>query len=481
MSPRVLLTGLFACVVALIAGLQLVGGDDAYELNLRLKSANGLRNGSEVRTGGVPVGRVLALKLGPKDAVDVRMALDDGHDAVGRNATARIVATNLVGEKYVELDPGDTRTPLASGAWLPTRRVSTSVDLDQVLDVLDSGVRTRLAVLINETGFALTHRRADFNAFLHELPPALSAGRKLVGQLAQDNHTVGDVVDRAGRLVARVNAERDELNRMVDVTGKTAAAVAAKRAQLRQTLAEAPTTLASADRLLTDLQDTTRPLASAARLITRTAPGLRATLTQVEPFEASARPALDEVPDLAPELTRLGVKAAPVARQAVPTAKALTALLTTSGPATRTLGASVDDLLGLAEGWSRSIQLRDGLSHVFRGRASISVDTIQTLTRRLQLLSPTAPARRTGGTGGATKPGPAPSGAAATPARQDDRRPGPAKALKDVVGKTQDTVTGVLAKLLPGLAGPAGSAPAPAPDDSRDDPAGALLDFLLKP
>jgi phospholipid/cholesterol/gamma-HCH transport system substrate-binding protein len=470
MRARIVASGLFVAVVALIAGLQLIGGDDAYQLNLRLKSANGLRDGSEVRTGGVPIGRVVSLTLGPQDAVDVKLALDDGHDAVGADATARIVATNLVGEKYVELAPGDTRRRMADGAWLPPGRVSTSVDLDQVLDVLDADVRTRLGILINETGFALTHRRTDFNAFLHQLPLALDAGQKLVAQLAGDNHTIGDVVTHSDRLVAKIDGERGELNRVVETAGRTAATVAGKRAQLRAALAAAPGTLASAQRLLTSLETTTKPLGPAARLVTATAPSLRSTLTEVRPFEAHARPALDEVPDLAPALSRLAVKAAPVVRQAVPAAQALANLATTSGHASRTLGASIDDLLGLAEGWSRSIQLRDGLSHVFRGRASISVDTIQTLTRRLLLLNRD---KDGGARKQATAPGregrPAPgAGAASGPGD-----PAPAQPAAPGVG-------GALKKLLPGLA-PGGQqepAPAPAPGGNSVQ---QLLDYLLKP
>lgn len=472
MKHRLPAAGAFVAVVALIAALQLVGGDDAYRLNLRLPSANGLREGSEVRTGGVPIGRVVALGLGPRDQVDVKLALDAGHDAVGRDASARIVATNLVGEKYVELDPGDTRERRPSGTWLAAGRVGTSVDLDQVLDVLDTGTRTRLAVLINETGFALTHRRTDFNAFLQILPPALDAGRRLVAQLATDNHTVGEVVDQAQGLVARVNAERGELNRVVANAGRTAEAVAAKRAALRQTLAAAPSTLASAQRLLGDLEATTKPLGPAARLISATAPGLRSTLARVAPFERQARPALDEVPKIAPSLTRLGVQVAQVARRAGPTARALSELTTTSGRATRTLGASIDDLLGLAEGWSRSIQLRDGLSHVFRGRASISADTIQTLTRRLVLLlgekgTAKAKPRRTGAGG---------SGASGAPAATT-----PAPAATTPAGPSVDGVPAaeaLLEELLPGLV-PGAKPPAPSSPSSPASP--DLLDFLLKP
>lgn len=473
MTRRLALPVAFVAVVALIAGLQLLGGDDAFQLNLRLKSANGLRDGSEVRTGGVPIGKVTSLRLGPHDEVDVRLALEDGHDVVGQDAAARIVATNLVGEKYVELDPGTASDPRPSGTWLAGDKVGTSVDLDQVLDVLDAGTRTRLAVLINETGFALTHRRTDFNAFLGILPPALDAGRRLVSDLASDNHTVGEVVDQAHGLVARVNRERRELNRVVANVGDTAAAVAAQRAALRQTLAEAPSTLASAQRLLGDLESTTKPLAPAARLISATAPSLRSTLAQVPPFEQRARPALDEVPKVAPSVTRLGVQVAPVVRGAVPTARALSALTTTSGPATRTLGASIDDLLGLAEGWSRSIQLRDGLSHVFRGRASISVDTIQTLTRRLVLLM-----NAKGKAGAGRKAASAPAGSKG-PHSPAPGTPVPAmsggspSSVKPVVPAAED----LLRKLLPALAPGAQKAPAPTPSASTS----GLLDFLLKP
>ena len=123
-------------LVAFLAVLAVISSQPKpYKVRLQLTTANGLRKGSPVKVGGVAVGTIKSFKLGPGDYPVAEANLDPDKAHVGRGASARIVTTNLLGSKVVQLEPGKGRLP--SGTLIPRSRVQAPVDLDEVLDVLE--------------------------------------------------------------------------------------------------------------------------------------------------------------------------------------------------------------------------------------------------------------------------------------------------------------------------------------------------------
>jgi phospholipid/cholesterol/gamma-HCH transport system substrate-binding protein len=215
------------------------------------------------------------------------------------------------------------------------------------------------------------------------MPHAFSSSTALLGQLVGDNHTLAHLVQTSDGWLRQFAAQRSSLGRMVDVVGQTGATLAERRTQLRQTLADAPGTLRTLQTFLAKLQATTVPLGPAARDISSTAPELSATLAQVDPFRVAADPALNAATSVAPDLTTLATKATPVLDRAVPVAHDLASFSTSLTPVSDALNHSIDNLLAIMQNWSRAIQFRDGLSHVFRGEASFTPDSITTFIDRL--------------------------------------------------------------------------------------------------
>ncbi|HEX6389779.1 MAG TPA: MlaD family protein, partial [Solirubrobacteraceae bacterium] len=347
MSARTLAPVLALAAVVLAVVLIAAGGsdDDRYSVLLRMNNANGLREGSSVEVGGVAQGTVAKLTTDARDRVIARLDLDPEIGAVGSGARVAISAKNLLGEKVVKLDLGDSRRAQPSGAVIPASRIEESVDLDEVLNVLAPDTRAKLAALIGEAGGGVAGRRRDLSSILRQLPPTLDAATQLLDQLVSDNHTLGRLVDRSDRFVARFAAERKQLGRFTDTAGRAAETVAARRADLRRTLAAAPGTLARLDRFLGELRSASHPLGRAAREVTATAPSLTRTLAALAPFRRSAAPLLSDARATAPQLTALGRRATPVVRRAVPTADALARLARNARPLSRTLDFSVDDII----------------------------------------------------------------------------------------------------------------------------------------
>jgi virulence factor Mce-like protein len=435
----------FATIAALVsAGC---GGGSDYTVTLDLANAGGLRTGSLVQVGGVPVGKVAHLDLQHDDRVRATLDLDSGRGPIGRDARVAIASRNLLGEKYVNLTPGNRSRPLLSGGTLPAARVQPSVDLDQILDVLTPTTRAKVSLLIDQAGAGLAGRGDDLNAFLRQFPPTLNKATALLDQVVTDNHTLGQVIERSDRFIGTLNRQRQELARLVGTAGDAADTFAAKRAQLTATLDRAPGTLTQLRRTLIEVRQTAAPLGQAARAATASTPALNDTLAAVEPFRQAAVPALDQLQAAAPRLSRLGREATPVVRRAVTTLASLHRFGTTIAPVSRTLDVMIDDLMAALHGWSRAIQVRDGLSHMFRAKVAINPESLNAIISRLS--QPTAKKKQTRpATPKLPKLLPKPSASTTNPGATK-----PLPGVGSAVGNPGDTVGGVATGLLDYLLG----------------------------
>jgi ABC-type transporter Mla subunit MlaD len=469
---RVALFGLGAAVIAVLV-IVLTGGSSPYVLHVRLADAAGLQQRSPVMIGGVTAGTI-TLHLGANDQVIADLDINRSQAPVGRDASVAIAAINFLGQKEAEITRGNASNPAPSGYTIPASRVTVGTDLDQVLDVLDPSTRARLAVLIDETGTALTGRRADFSSLLKQLPPSIQDANALLGQLVSDNHTLSDLVTSSDQFVSQVTTQRSQLGNMIGTVGQTAVSVAARRQQLGQTLAEAPGTLRTLQTFLGKLQATTVPLGPAAQNISITAAPLRATLAQVGPFQTAAQPALSAATAVAPELTQLATQATPVVVHANPVIRSLATFAAALGPVSHILNGSVDNLLAIIENWSRAIQFRDGLGHVFRGEGAVSADSLTSIINRLLASGLSKAAARHGRSSvravGATRP----TAATSAPARSGASGSSGSSSGSGTPPSSQGGVAGLLSQLGSALSGTSSN-------NSSQQSLSSLLNYLVKP
>jgi phospholipid/cholesterol/gamma-HCH transport system substrate-binding protein len=121
--------------VKLGAGSRL--GSDSYRVEVRFSSASGLNVGGSVHVAGVPVGRVEAIRVDPKDysaivTVSVLAGLKLPTDSM-----ASIKTTGLIGDKYILLSPGADETYLAAGDRITL--TESSVDLEGLIGKMAFG------------------------------------------------------------------------------------------------------------------------------------------------------------------------------------------------------------------------------------------------------------------------------------------------------------------------------------------------------
>lgn len=456
-----------AAVVLLAALVTTRGDEEAYTLGMRLSNAGGLTDGSPVAIGGVNVGKVRL--EGRQDRVDVKLDIREEYAPLPRDVRVQVLARNALGQKQVLLTPGGARAEAPDGYELPADQVEVATDLDQLLGTLDPDTRSRLAIVLNETGMTFAGRKLDFKALLTDLAPALSSGADLLGQLGQDNRALANLLSTSDRFIATMARERTRLTRMVDRLGRTTETVAAKRVELGDTLRTAPAALASARSFLGELRRTTGPLATTARQLTDTAPSLLTTIDRIEPFRAAAAPTLSAVRTAAPSLSRLTTSTRTSLKGAVPALTSLRDASVNEVPGVGdALDGSIDNLLATVENWSRAIQFRDGLSHIFRGEAAFAPSLYE---RILDNLIPKSGRRKT------TRPRrerrPAPSTSAPARGRSPQVPTPKLPDVKKLVPDVSPAVTEATEQLKQALEGLAGGS---ARDDSSTT---ELLDFLL--
>jgi phospholipid/cholesterol/gamma-HCH transport system substrate-binding protein len=482
LTRAVAVAALAVAVVALAA--IIAGGGGGYVLYAQFRDAGSLRQGFKVRIDGAPVGQVESLDLGPHDYAVAKLRLESSAAPMGRNATATVRAADLLGEKYVDLQPGNRSDPAPSGSVIPPNRTGLAVELDDVLNSLDTQTRDALHAFINEQGSAFVGRGGDLAATLAVLPPSLDQTQQFLAQFGRDNAALGRLVDESDRVVGAVVSQRDHLGALVGSASGTLATLAARSGQLGATVARAPAMLVSLRRTLAALQGAAIPLGPAAQGLAATAPKLTATLEQLPPFYAAVRPTLDVIRQVSPTLQSLGTGGTPVVRRLRPLTGELATFASAFDPVTRTLDQGAADILGVLEGWARSTQARDAASHVFRFGVTVGPDTFSALAPLLGAASAAKPATQRAARRAAPPAIPAvhvPAvGPASTPGKPTLSLPKlPALNLQASVKQAQATVKHVLQQLGLGGGAPGGN-PGGAPGGNPAGNLQSLVDYLLK-
>jgi len=145
-----------AAVVILIASLFLIGRyqhliGSHLSLRARFDNVAGLRVGNNVRYSGIEIGTVRSLRIIDDTTVEVSLSVKgDMADVIRRNAVASLGADGLMGNKVVNIVPGDGAAERVQDGDLLASRGSVEIEdvlrtlsgsSENILDITD-GLRT---------------------------------------------------------------------------------------------------------------------------------------------------------------------------------------------------------------------------------------------------------------------------------------------------------------------------------------------------
>jgi virulence factor Mce-like protein len=268
-----------------------------FRLEAVFTSAQSIRTNSPVRIAGVNVGRVTGVKsLGDQDAAVVQMQISKRGLPIHKDATLKIrPRIFLEGNYFVDIQPGTPGSPiLDDGDRVRITQTSTPVQLDQVLDALDSNTRANLKDLLHGFGTALTHKPTA----------AEDAGQdpSVRGETAaQSLNDSLDYAEGALKGTALVNGgllgtRRDDLSRLVSSFGDVAGALDRNEVQLQDLITNFNTTMAALASQEGNLRSSIRLLGPTVETANRALGSLDAAFPPTRAFAREILPGVRETP-----------------------------------------------------------------------------------------------------------------------------------------------------------------------------------------
>jgi phospholipid/cholesterol/gamma-HCH transport system substrate-binding protein len=268
-----------------------------YELKATFANGVNIAKNSPVRIAGVEVGKVTSTER-DGDAATVTFTVSGEGRPIHDDAFAQIrPRIFLEGNFFVDLYPGSPSAPeMDSGDTIPISRTSTTVQLDEILNALQSPVRADLGRLLESYGAALTHEptAAEDATQLPEVRGKTGA-EGLNGAFRYG----GD----AGRYSAQVTdalrgTRPGDLSRLVAGAGRTFAALANDEEELEGLIVNFDVFTGALAAQSNNLATTVHRFAPFLRTARTSFVNLNRTLPPLRAYAIELRPAIAELPGL---------------------------------------------------------------------------------------------------------------------------------------------------------------------------------------
>jgi len=200
-------------VIAAVIGIYVLwkslgknpAGGDNYLLWARFRDASGLPVGSKVVVAGLPVGEINSLSIEGRYArIKFRLR---GDVPVYSNGVVFKKATSLLGEYYLEIDPGEPETQLADGSKERHRLLK---DGEQVPNVVEATSTDQLLRRIEETLPNVDEVLKSVRDLAEEVRqivngPVKSIATRVDTLVQKESETVSSILAKADRSMDRID------------------------------------------------------------------------------------------------------------------------------------------------------------------------------------------------------------------------------------------------------------------------------------
>lgn len=282
-----------------------------YRLNAVFASAQNIGLKSPVRIAGVDVGQVVAVQRDGNAGI-VTMEIEEAGLPIHKDATLKIrPRLFLEGNWFVELRPGSpSASSVQSGYTIPITQTADPVQLDQVLDALNTDTRANLQTFLQSYGEALTHKPTAAEDIgqdpeVHGLSgaealkraatygPEATKGGAIVQQAlgGVETHDISKLISGIGRFSAGLATHEQALGELVEHFDTFLGSFAAQSRSLSAAVGELPGALGSARRAFAALREASPSIKSFSNAIV---PGLH----QVSPTIDAAFPWIEQMQKL---------------------------------------------------------------------------------------------------------------------------------------------------------------------------------------
>ncbi len=283
-----------------------------FRLNAVFASAVDVQPRSPVRIAGVNVGKVTSATREGNTAL-VAMEIEGKGLPIHSDAQLKIRARIfLEGNWWVELQPGSPSAPVvSSGHTIPVTQTSDPVQLDQVLDALNTDTRANLQTFLVEYGAALTAKPTAaqdaeqapevrglnmaqaLNKAYHRGPEALRDGAIVNQAIAgTETHDLSKLFASIEKVTAQLNVHEQQLGELFGHFAGFFHPIAAQASSVRTAVAELPSALRGAQRGFAELNNAAPSIRTFAQDIVPGVEEIPAVATAAFPWIVQLRGAL---------------------------------------------------------------------------------------------------------------------------------------------------------------------------------------------
>ena len=312
------------------------GGDSSPKYWVELDDAFGLISGGDVKVAGVRAGKIGQMKVDERThraLVEIQIN-KTGFGSIRTDVTCQARPQSLIGEYFIDCQPGTSSTELKPGSTIPVSRTSSVVAPDLVNDVLRLPYRQRFSIIVSSLGAAVAGNAQNLNDALRRASPALQETDKVLGILAEQNHVIANLVKNADTVVGDLSDNRKEVARWVQMADRTSSASALRRTDIAAGFHKLPGFLEQLRPAMKQLGNVADEQTPALRTLSSAAPQLKTFFDQLGPFATVSRPAIKA----------LG-KAGETGRKAAASARPTVALLDQFAKGTPELGGNLATIL----------------------------------------------------------------------------------------------------------------------------------------
>jgi len=285
-----------------------------YRVKIAFPQAIQLGLQADVRTAGIPVGKVVSKDLyshGNRTVATIQ--LDPRFVPLHADARAILRQKTLLGETFIELTPGTkSAPPIPEGGFLSNAQVVPNVYLDQVLQAFDPVTRQAFRHWQQDLAAGAQGHGQDLNDAFGTLPGFTASASDLLDVLNSQSSAVRALFRNTGVTFAALNQNRAALHDLIVNSGQVFQATSDQRNALAQTFKIFPTFLdeskatfaklqtfaVNTHPLIRELRPVARDLVPTLRDVRAFAPDLRNLFINLDPLITVSRTGLPALRDL---------------------------------------------------------------------------------------------------------------------------------------------------------------------------------------
>jgi virulence factor Mce-like protein len=284
-----------AGIFFLVAGARGGGTRADNEWKVEFDNAFGLIGGADLKIAGVRAGKLTTLEVDQrtKYAVVGFKVTEKGFGGLRSDASCAVLPQSLVGEYYVDCQPGVAKRRLKPGSTIPVERTTSTVPPDLVNNIMRRPYRERLRFIIGELGAAVSGNADNLNAALRRASPALRETNKVLAILAQQNQVLADLAENADEVVGELADNRTDVSRFVTEARQTAQISATRDREISAGFRRLPGFLRELEPTMAELGRTVDAQGPALRNLSASAGQVERLFDNLTPFAEASRPGIE--------------------------------------------------------------------------------------------------------------------------------------------------------------------------------------------